>query len=212
MIKEIRNKLEIWGRNNFKPYEWRFKRTPYSVFISEIMLHRTRAEQVVPVYHEFILKYPDMKSVVNDKIENIQKIMKPLGLLWKSASLYQASKIICRDFNCQIPDNKYELMQLPGIADYIASSIICFGYSRYAALIDTNTVRITSRMYNLRLSDSSRRSTEFRRRIEYMVDRKNPVEFNYAILDLGSEICTPKKPSCFICPLNESCLYSKNTA
>lgn len=210
MIKQFQRKLILWGNINFKKYDWRFNRTPYSVFISEIMLHRTNARQVVPVYRKFMSTYPNIQSIVKANLSDIQDIMKSLGLLWRANKLYDSAEILYNRYDGNIPDNREELIELPGISDYIASAILCFGYSKRVIIIDTNTVRITGRLHNMNITDASRRSKSFRKKIELIMDFEHVVEFNYALLDLGATVCTARNPKCVICPVLNYCAYGKS--
>lgn len=209
MIDQLRNDLIFWGNKNFRKYEWRINRTPYTVLISEIMLHRTNAKQVVPVYHKFMTEYPYIGDLEKAKLQDIKESLKSLGLYWRAQKLYEMSKIIAQKYNCNIPDNMNNLVSLPGISNYIAGAIMCFGYLQPIAIIDTNIVRIIGRLFNIEVTDSLRRNKNFKSVVELILDQKHPVEFNYALLDLGAIICTVKSPNCGICPVLYYCKYGQ---
>ena len=124
--------------------------------------------------------------------------------------MHQMASELVSNFDSQIPVEKAALQSLPGISDYIASAVRCFAWNKADALIDTNTVRITGRMFDLEIKDSSRRNRRFRSAIETLVDPHNPKDFNYALLDLANKLCKKTKPpECILCPANQFCQYGQ---
>lgn len=110
-------------------------------------------------------------------------------------------------FDGRVPSEKADLFSLPGISDYIASAVCCFAWKQSQALIDTNTVRIFARVFNLKMTDFLRRNHRFKRLLETMVDPIQPAAYNYALLDLANKVCLKsKKPECSICPVCSHCL------
>ncbi len=208
-IIKFRKSLIDWGKDNFRQYPWRNTSDPYKILIAELMLHRTQARQVVNTYHKFIRLYPDIKSLGQIKEDDIEKILFSLGLTWRAKLVYVTAKEIILRFNEEIPKNKNDLMSLPGVGDYIASSIRCFAWNIPEPLVDTNTIRVVGRLYNLKTKDSSRRNEQFRKLIEMLVDPEKPRLYNFAILDLADSICSSKLPNHKSCPVFEFCLYEK---
>ena len=206
-ISQIRRKLIEWGRKNFRPFPWRYEKDPYRVLISEILLHRTRAEQVVPVYLEFINKYPDIRSLASADLQDIETILYPLGLRWRVKKMKEMAEVLVNRYGGRIPSSRTELESLPGISSYIASAVRCFAYGEADVILDTNTVRILGRLLDLTVNDSSRRSRKFMELMRKLLDRENPREFNYSLLDLGALVCHKRSPDCLSCPLSEHCRY-----
>ena len=207
-LAELRRKLIEWGRANFREFPWRNTRDPYKILISEVMLHRTRAEQVVPVYDKFLRKYPDVHKLASADISEVEEVLAPLGLRWRIQKLHQTARIITEKYAGRVPDEKDLLLKLPGISEYIASAVMCFAYGKPEPLLDTNTVRILGRMFDVDVRDSSRRSRKFQELMRLLIDRRNPREFNYALLDLAATLCIKRgRPRCSECPLGDYCKY-----
>jgi A/G-specific adenine glycosylase len=182
--------LEDWGKEHFRSFPWRFTTNPYHILMAEIMLHRTQASQVAPIYEQFIATYPDLPSLSSASKEEVYNILYSLGLRWRVNLIIDMVRQINKDFAGQIPQEKKDLLSLPGISEYIASAVRCFAYNLPDAIIDTNTVRVTGRIFGLETKDSSRRNPLFRKLIHNLLDLKQPRAYNFAVLDLASEVCT----------------------
>jgi len=206
----FRKKIIKWGKKNFREYPWRKTKDPYKILISEIMLHRTKADQVVPVYNRFLLKFPNIYDLARAEINEIEKIFKKLGLGWRIEKLSQTARIIVNQHCGVIPHDKKSLLELPGVGDYIASAVSCFAFSKPEPLLDTNTVRIVGRIFNLDITESSRRNKEYCELMKNLIDKKKPRRFNFALLDLGAILCLKRgEPRCLECPLKTFCSYAK---
>lgn len=204
----FRNKLISWGQEHFRSLPWRFTTEPYHILIAEIMLHRTQALQVVPVYTQFLEKYPTLASLALAKKEELHEVLYSLGLRWRIDLMMEMVSQVWERFNGQIPEELSDLLSLPGVSHYVASAVRCFAWNKPEAIVDTNTVRVIGRVFNLQIKDSSRRNAEFRRLITGLVDVEQPRNYNFALLDLAAQICTKvKKPMCDICPVQNYCLY-----
>lgn len=212
-LNYFREALIKWGKENYRSFPWREADTPYPLLVAEVMLHRTQATQVVPVYKRYMQTYPDLLALVSASKEELRSLLYPLGLHWRIDKMHEMATIISSNFSGQIPADKEDLLSLPGISDYIASALRCFAWNKPDALIDTNTVRITGRLFNLEVKDSSRRNRKFRYLIETLVDPYNPKAYNYALLDLANKICTKTKPpECIVCPVSKFCQYGQHKA
>lgn len=194
-----------WWKINQRKFPWRKTNDPYHILISEVFLHRTKAEQVVPVYIEFLKNFPTIETLSQSNIEHVKRLIYPLGLHWRTPLLHQMSRIIIEQYGGQIPSTKRQLESLPGVSHYIASAVLCFAFGIPVAVLDTNTVRIFGRNFGIQITDTSRRRKCFQDLANFMLDKDNPREFNYALIDLGALVCKPKKPACCLCPLNKMC-------
>lgn len=196
--------LKWWAKNQRK-FPWRKTQDPYRILISEVLLHRTKAEQVVPIYSEFIAKYPTIKDLSITSLDNIKKLLYHLGLHWRTELLHKMSVLVAKEYGGKIPSTKRELESLPGVSHYIASAVRCFAFGCPESLLDTNIVRILGRIFGIKTTDESRRSKRFQELSESILDKENTREFNYALIDLGALICRSKEPLCKPCPLNQMC-------
>ena len=201
----FRASLLQWWEENRRAYPWRLTRDPYRILIAEALLHRTRADQVVGIYKHFLERFPDVHTLARADREELHTIVYSAGLRWRIDLLLETAREIERRFDGVIPEGREELESLPGVGPYIAAAIRCFAYGSADAIMDTNTVRIASRVFDFPMTDGSRRSPRVRQLLELLVDPSHPREFNLALLDLGALVCRPREPLCGECPVQMLC-------
>lgn len=207
-IIAIRQALIFWGQKNFRSYSWRETSDPYKVLMSEIMLHRTRASQVLPIYEQFIQTYPNLDSLTKATKEDLQIVLYSLGLRWRIDLICEMVKVLNNCFSGQIPKVKKDLLSLPGVSEYIANSTRCFAWNLPEPIVDTNTVRIIGRLFGLEIKDSSRRNRQFNKLLSALVDPDEPRKYNYALLDLADKVCMKRQPpNCLECPILTWCQF-----
>lgn len=195
-----------WGWENFREFPWRLTRDPYKILMSEVMLHRTQAIQVVPVYEQFVRQYPNVTTFANASKVQLQEILYSLGLRWRIDLIYQMAGKLVEQFEGQIPVDRADLLSLPGVSDYIAGAVRCFAWNLPEPLADTNTVRVVGRLFGLPVKDSSRRSRIFQGLLVLLINTNEPRGYNYALLDLADKVCRKKQPpDCIHCPLQRVC-------
>ena len=207
-LEVYQTSLLEWGYQHFREFPWRVTNNPYLILIAETLLHRTQAKQVVEIYLKFIEKYPDVEVLSRSSYEGIEECLKPLGLSWRTRLVQTMAKQIMDRYGGKIPIEKFELMKLPGIGEYIASSVRCFGFGFPEPIVDTNVMRVITRLLGIQFRDSLRRNKKFLELANKMMDARRPREYNFAILDLAYLVCRPKNPKCKECPINSFCAYS----
>lgn len=207
----IRRSIIEWGNANFRDFPWRMTGDPYRILMSEVMLHRTQARQVVPVYEQFIQAYPDMRALSKATKEELKEMLYSLGLHWRIDLICEMANELMSQYDGKIPRSKKDLLTLSGISEYIAGAVRCFAWNLPEPLLDTNTVRITGRLFNLEIKDSSRRSRRFRELNAALIDLEQPRAYNYSLLDLADQICMKKRPpECQACPVGQYCAYKSS--
>lgn len=175
------------------------------------MLHRTRAEQVLEIYEDFIERFPDFKSLCEAEPEAIENELSSLGLRWRARNLHKLSCEIERRYGGVVPRNKEELLQLPGVGNYISSAFLCFSENIPEPLLDTNTVRIIGRLFNLEISDSSRRKKDFETLMRRLLEFGDCRHFSFSMIDFAEAVCRPSSPLCHECPLKLSCSFYRRS-
>lgn len=209
-VKQIREALISWGNDNFRSFPWRMTRDPYKILLSEVMLHRTQAKQVVPVYEQFVQTYPDIPTMAKASRNELQDVLFSLGLRWRVDLIFDMGRELMERFGGAVPVAREDLLSLPGVSEYIAGAVRAFAWDFPEALADTNTIRVTGRLFGLTIKDSSRRNRRFRRLLSTLLDRENPRFYNYALLDLADKVCMKKQePACEKCPLIQWCVYGQ---
>ncbi len=210
-IEDLRSDLLQWWSYSRRPFPWRETRDPYRVLIAEILLHRTRADQVVPLYELFLERFPDVPALANSTPDELLELFHSAGLQWRWKLLHAMAVDLERRFCGQIPDSFEALSSLPGVSHYIASALRCFAFAYPEAILDTNTVRVTGRLLGLPITDSSRRSRLFRAVLQSLIDPEHAREFNFALIDFAATICKVKSPLHYKCPLQGYCCFYKAT-
>jgi len=206
-VSELRQILFNWYRQNGRDFPWRHTKDPYKIMIAEFMLHRTRAEQVVPVYLEFIEKYPDVFSLAGAGHEDIKKVTQHLGLHWRSGHFIEAAKFVVEHYSGKFPENYVELRKIPGVGKYVAGALMTVSFNKPAPVVDSNIARFINRFYGLDLSGEIRRKKAIVEKAMDLFSCANPGEFLFAIVDFTAIICKPRNPECNNCPINQDCRY-----
>ncbi|MGL5449027.1 MAG: A/G-specific adenine glycosylase, partial [Lactococcus cremoris] len=205
-IKEFQKDLLSWYDANKKPLPWRQTTEPYKIWISEIMSQQTQVETVIPYFERFMKKYPTVESLAQADDTELLKLWEGLGYYSRARNLKIAAQEIVNEYNGKFPDNLKEILSLKGIGPYTAAAIASISFELAEPAIDGNLMRVTSRIFELEcdISKSSSRKI-FDEHLRTLVSKKRPGDFNQGLMDLGSLVCSPKKPKCETCPLNKYC-------
>lgn len=209
-VASFRKKLISWWSLHGRDFPWRRTRDPYRVLIAEVLLHRTRASQVAPLYLEFTRRFHCWQDVASASLPDLRHLLKPLGLNWRVELLHHMAKDIVGRFQGRTPRAREELESLPGVGHYKATAVRCFAYGEPDVLLDTNTVRVLSRLRGLKQTDASRRSQLYRQEMARLLDRGRAREFNLGLLDLAALLCRPSNPDCWACPVRNHCVYGQS--
>jgi A/G-specific adenine glycosylase len=199
--------LEWYFKEDKRTFPWRQKKNPYEILIAEIMLQRTRAEQVAPVFLSFIKKFPSPELLTKANVSELEVFFSRLGLLWRAKKVKFLAEKLCSDFNGSVPTSRNALLSLPGIGEYVSDAVLCFAFEEDRAIVDSNVCRILGRVFSIKSTGEARRNPVYREIAEKLTPRGKCREFNWALIDHANEICTPKNPKCPICPLNGICDY-----
>lgn len=140
-IRYLRRKIVDWSRSNFAIYPWRYTKNKWHALVAEIMLQRTNADQVLPVYLEFCRNYKTPVCFVNAKKS---PVFSSLGLLWRERPLEELALKLSEK---PIPRNKSELKALPCIGDYVSAAFISLHLAARDVIIDSNVVRLYARFF-----------------------------------------------------------------
>ena len=201
--RAFRDTLLEWGRHNKRDFPWRGEADPYRVFIAEVLLQRTLAQKVVPIYKELISRYPDFTALADADPDELALLLRPLGLQnRKSTALIKIAKKLG---DTGLPTAEEELLSLPFVGRYAANATLCFAFNKDRAVVDVNVARIYARVFELESTNvTSDGMWEYAQRL---IPEDQALEYNLALLDFGAAICTANNPACDVCPENENCLF-----
>lgn len=206
-MANIQRAILSWYDQNKRDLPWRTSKNPYFIWISEVVLQQTRVEQGAPFYDRLITAFPTVEALAHADEEDVLHAWKGLGYYSRARNLHKAARQIMDMYGGDFPTQYMELIKLPGIGAYTAAAISSISYNEPVAAVDGNIIRIVSRLLDIQdpveLATTARLIKEYANEI-LSIDR--PGDFNQALMDLGSLICTPKSPTCPECPALDFCL------
>jgi len=203
----IHASLLDWYDRNARQLPWRSDPTPYKVWISEIMLQQTQVETVIPYFERFLARFPDLPSLAQAEESEVLRLWEGLGYYSRARNLVKAARVIVNDYAGQLPADAAMLRGLPGIGAYTAGAIASIAFGLPEPALDGNIRRIYIRLLDLHEPIGSRAAeTTLWGFAHQALPQSRPGDFNQALMDLGSAICTPTNPACPVCPLQANCL------
>lgn len=168
------------------------------------MLQQTRAQTVIPYYHRFLQRFPDVKSLASAREADVLACWSGLGYYSRARNLQKAARVIVDVGG--FPSDHDDIRALPGVGPYTAAAVASIAFNSPHAVLDGNVIRVISR---LRGDGSDIGATKTRAHFQQiaddLLDRRHPGNFNQAIMELGATICLPKAPRCSQCPVARVC-------
>ena len=211
--RKIRDGIVVWFESNQRVLPWRIVRTPYRVWICEIMAQQTRIEALVPYFEHFMERFPTVQSLADAPLDEVLAAWSGLGYYSRARNLHKAARRIVDEHGGELPSDLEALRALPGIGAYTAGAIRSMAYDLPAPVVDGNVLRVLTRLFDIEdditQSATRRRLTEL---AESLVPEQNPGQYNEGVMEFGALICTPRSPKCDVCPVRSVCAaYRKGT-
>ncbi|MCU0600374.1 MAG: A/G-specific adenine glycosylase [Desulfobacterales bacterium] len=204
---KIRVRLKKWYQKSKRPLPWRESKSPYFVWVSEVMLQQTQVNTVIPYYQRFIARFPDVRGLAEADLQDVLKIWEGLGYYARARNLHKAAKVVLELHGGQVPGTWDKFRYLPGVGDYIASAVLSIAFGRPYPVVDGNVKRVLARLTAMDLPvNQSSSYRNFHQAAVELLDHDDPGEFNQAVMELGALVCKPGKPDCQACPLQSCCL------
>lgn len=193
---------------------WRENQDPYRVWVSEIMLQQTRVEAVIPYYHRFLQRLPNIQALADCPEEELLKLWEGLGYYNRVRNLQKAAKVMVAEYGGEFPRTWEQVRSLPGIGDYTAGAICSIAFDQPTPAVDGNVLRVLSR-----ITDDHRDVTQnavkqdFTEQLRQVYPQGRCGDFTQSLMELGAIVCLPNgMPLCDKCPVREMCLgYERNT-
>ena len=203
-------KILQWYSDNRRSLPWRNTKDPYKIWLSEIILQQTRVAQGLPFYENILVHFPTVQDLAAATEEDILKLWQGLGYYSRARNLHATAKRVAREFNGKFPENYEGLLQLKGIGDYTASAIASSSFNLSEPVVDGNVYRVLARYFGVALATNSTRGIRyFKELAREVMATDNARDYNQGIMEFGALQCTPQKPNCGQCPLNDSCVALK---
>ncbi|MDQ3932657.1 MAG: A/G-specific adenine glycosylase [Actinomycetota bacterium] len=196
--------LLTWGMGRRAELPWRATRDPWSVLVAEIMLQQTQTARVAPRYHDFLATFPNPAACATAPPGEVLRRWEGLGYNRRAVSLHRAAQVIVERHGGAVPDALDALLALPGVGPYTARAVRSLAFGHDCGVLDTNAARVLARaLAGRRLSQGEAQSLA-----DSIVPPGRSRDWNQAVMDLGSGVCTRKGPRCGDCPVLHLCAWA----
>ncbi len=204
--QSLRRKLLAWYAKHARDLPWRRSRDPYRVWISEIMLQQTQVATVRDYFSRFVRAFPNVRRLAAADEQDILRLWEGLGYYRRARQLHAAAQRVVDEHAGQFPQSVDALRELPGIGRYTAGAIASIAFDQRAPILEANTIRLLSRLIGYRDDPQSSAGQRVLWQVaEDILPQKNAAQFNQALMEMGSLVCTPSEPKCDACPLSSLC-------
>lgn len=200
--------LMNWHRHhNTRVLPWKGETDPYKIWLSEIILQQTRAEQGLPYYLKFIAAYPTIQDLAVSTDDEAFRLWQGLGYYARCRNMLTTARQVASEHAGHFPDTYEGLLNLKGIGPYTAAAIASFAFGLPHAVVDGNVYRVLARYFGITSpTDGTEGKKLFQQLADAVLDRTDPGGFNQAMMDHGATICKPVLPNCSICPIAGGCV------
>ncbi|MEX2162219.1 MAG: A/G-specific adenine glycosylase [Anaerolineales bacterium] len=206
MSSPIAKNLLRWYSSRQRDLPWRKRPRPYAVWVAEVMAQQTRLETMLPYYRRWMRRFPTIHSLAGSSEQDVLLLWEGLGYYGRARNLRRAAQQVVREFGGRLPLTAEALRRLPGIGRYTAGAIASLAFGADEPAVDGNAIRVLARVFNVKLlAGSSAAQVRFWTLAAAHLPPGRAAEYNQALMDLGAELCLPRKPKCGVCPLRADC-------
>ena len=207
-LKTTHTNIQNWYKYHGRlDLPWRTTSNPYHIYLSEVMLQQTQVKTVLERYYfPFLKKFPTLQSLGDANLDDVLKMWEGLGYYNRAKNLHKTAGILTQEGQVRgvsptLPSDIDTLIKLPGIGKNTAHAVAIFAYKTPVPIMEANVKRILCRLNKLKIPTDK----ELWQIAYNLVDKKNPFDYNQAMMDIGATLCTPKNPQCPTCPLSSIC-------
>ncbi len=202
-LSSFHQALDKWYQANGRHHlPWRQTHDAYTIWVSEVMLQQTQVKTVLDrFYHPFLTSFPTINDLAKADLQHVLHHWQGLGYYTRARNLHAAAQGLASQKVNTLPSSEAELIALPGIGKNTARAIMAFAFNQPVAILEANVKRVITRIFALKNPNMP----QLWQRAEELLNTKNPFDYNQAMMDLGSQICTPKAPLCSQCPAAAIC-------
>jgi len=200
------SQIHHWYAISKRDLPWRNSRNPYFIWLSEIILQQTRIDQGLAYYLRFTEEFPTINDLANASEDQVLKLWQGLGYYSRARNLFFTAKYINQHHHGMFPDDYNSIRSLKGIGEYTAAAIASISFNLEYPAVDGNVFRVLSRFFGIQEPiDTNSGKKVFNELAKKLIKGTNPGMHNQALMEFGALQCTPRKPDCSQCPLNEGC-------
>lgn len=205
------NVLTWFDKHGRKNLPWQIDRSPYRVWISEIMLQQTQVSTAIPYFERFMAQLPTLGSLAHAELDEVLSLWSGLGYYARARNLHRTAQIIQNDYDGVFPQEFDQILALPGIGRSTAGAILSLSLGQHHPILDGNVKRVLARHFAVDgWPGNNKVANILWEHSERLTPKKRVADFNQAMMDIGSGICTRTKPDCILCPLSMNCHAHKN--
>lgn len=200
----VLNWYEQYGR---KTLPWQIEKSPYHVWLSEVMLQQTQVATVIPYFKRFIEHFPQITDLALAPIDDVLHLWTGLGYYARARNLHKAAQVVSEKFHGQFPTQFDDVVALPGVGRSTAGAILSLSQNQHYAILDGNVKRVLTRYFAID-GWPGNKSVENKlwQLSEQVTPKQDVAKFNQAMMDIGAMVCTRSKPKCSLCPLHRDCI------
>ena len=196
--------FDLNGRKNLP---WQLNKTPYTVWVSEIMLQQTQVKTVIPYYHAFMQRFPDVMSLANATQDEVLHHWTGLGYYARARNLQKSAQIIRDNYFGKFPEQLQQLIALPGIGRSTAGAILSLACGQHHSILDGNVKRVLARYFAVDGWPGNKKvEIDLWQYADQLTPKHRTADYTQAMMDMGATLCTRSKPHCDSCPLHTNCL------
>lgn len=205
--KKFSDKVLRWyHKHGRKTLPWQLKRTPYRVWVSEIMLQQTQVATVIPYFEKFMQRFPDVNTLAKAETDQVMFYWSGLGYYARARNLHKAAQIIRDQYQGEFPTNLEQVEGLPGIGRSTAGAILSLACNQHHAILDGNVKRVLARYFMIEgWYGTTRVMNQLWEKSVQLTPQKNVAQYNQAMMDIGNMVCSRSNPSCQQCPVSDGC-------
>ena len=202
----IRKRLLSWFDSEKRSLPWRGTRDPYRIWVSEVMLQQTTVGAVAARYDRFLDRFPDLQTLARAREQSVLAAWAGLGYYARARYLHAAARRTVAEHGGRLPRDPEALRALPGFGEYMAAAVASLAYGVRLPAVDANVGRVVSRLFAVNGRIGTRpHAEEIRRRVRELLPRRRPGDLTAALMDLGQQVCLPRRPDCARCPVARFC-------
>lgn len=204
IIAKIPQRMLAWFNDHKRSLPWRDNRTPYRVWLAEVMLQQTTVATATGYFERFVKHFPDVHALAKAPLDDVLNLWQGLGYYNRARNLHKCAKAVSKEHGGEFPKTAPELQKLPGIGPYTSAAIASIAFDDPTPVVDGNIERVISRLFAIK-TPLPKSKDEIRTYAAKLTPRAHSGDYAEAMMDLGATVCTPRNPKCDCCPVQDLC-------